>query len=369
MYPVSGQGYYKMGWIDGDTGHNPKGVIDSASGGIYSVTVNGWAYDEDNTGAALGIHVYIGDTCVGGGTADLERTDVHKAYGCGNYHGYSINLNLDRKFAGEQTVRVYAINVGGGTNAYLGEKKVTIGSDTAAPVISDCKVTNVTSSGYTVSCKVTDNTGVDRVQFPTWTNYQGQDDIFASWQTNPAASGKKNGDIYTYQVHISAHNYESGQYITHIYAYDKYGNASSSGVSAVVPIDVEDIVLDKESISFGTIGEEQTLKASVYPEGATNKTIKWTSKNTAVATVKDGVVKAVGAGETKIIATASSGVTAECTVKVSEKKLMGITIASKPKKLEYYVGDSLDTKGLVIQGTYSDGSSQRFESGFALLMY
>lgn len=365
MYPVSGQGYYKMGWIDGDTGHNPKGVIDSASGGIYSVTVNGWAYDEDNTGAALGIHVYIGDTCVGGGTADLERTDVHKAYGCGNYHGYSINLNLDRKFAGEQTVRVYAINVGGGTNAYLGEKKVTIGSDTAAPVISDCKVTNVTSSGYTVSCKVTDNTGVDRVQFPTWTNYQGQDDIFASWQTNPAASGKKNGDIYTYQVHISAHNYESGQYITHIYAYDKYGNASSSGVSAVVPIDVEDIVLDKESISFGTIGEEQTLKASVYPEGATNKTIKWTSKNTAVATVKDGVVKAVGAGETKIIATASSGVTAECTVKVSEKKLMGITIASKPKKLEYYVGDSLDTKGLVIQGTYSDGSSQRFESGFA----
>lgn len=188
MYPVSGQGYYKMGWIDGDTGHNPKGVIDSASGGIYSVTVNGWAYDEDNTGAALGIHVYIGDTCVGTGTADLERGDVHKAYGCGNYHGYSINLNLDRKFAGEQTVKVYAINVGGGTNAYLGEKKVTIGSDTTAPVISDCKVTNVTSSGYTVSCKVTDNTGVDRVQFPTWTSYQGQDDIFASWQTK---SGSK----------------------------------------------------------------------------------------------------------------------------------------------------------------------------------
>lgn len=365
MYPVSGQNYYKMGWIDGDTGHNPRGAFDTATGGIYSVKLTGWAYDEDNTSAALGIHVYIGDTCVGTGSADRERTDVHKVYNCGNYHGYEINLNLDRKFAGEQTIRVYAINVGGGTNAYLGEKKVTIGSDTKAPVISDCKVTNVTSSGYTVSCKVTDDTGVDRVQFPTWTAYKDQDDIFSEWGTNPAASGKKNGDIYTYQVQISAHNYESGQYITHIYAYDKYGNSSSAGVTATVPVDVEDIVLNQENLSFESVGQEQTLKASVYPENATNKTVKWTSENTAVATVKDGVVKAVGVGETKIIATASSGITAECIVKVNEKKLTGITILSKPEKLEYYVGDSLNTKGLTIQGTYSDGSKQNLESGFS----
>lgn len=364
MYPVSGQNYYKMGWIDGDTGHNPKGVIDGITGEIYSIRMSGWAFDEDNLGAALGIHVYIGDTCIGTGVADHERTDVHNVYGCGNYHGYEFEFNLDKKYAGEQTIRVFAINVGGGTNAYLGEKKVTIGSDTEAPVISDYKVTNVTSSGYTVSCTVTDNTGVDRVQFPTWTSYNGQDDIFAEWQINPGASGQKNGNTYTYQVNISAHNYEAGKYNTHIYAYDKYGNASCVGVSVIVPVDVEDIVLNQESLTFEAAGEEQTLKASVYPENATDKTVKWSSANSAVATVNNGVVKAVGAGETTITATTENGKKAECTVKVKEKKLTGISIASKPEKVEYYTGDSLDTKGMALTVAYSDGSSQKIQDGF-----
>ena len=364
MYPVTGQNYYKMGWIDGDTGHNPIGAIDSLNGGIYSVSLGGWAFDEDNTGAALGIHVYIGDTCVGTGTADRSRTDVNNVYGCGNYHGYEITLDLDRKYAGEQTVRVYAINVGGGVNAFLGERKVTIGADTEAPVISDCKVSNVTSSGYTVSCKVTDNTGVDRVQFPTWTPYNGQDDIFAAWETNPGASGQKNGDVYTYQVKTSAHNYEPGEYITHIYAYDRYGNASSASVSAIVPVDVEDIELSQESLTFEAAGEEQTLKAAVYPDNATDKTVTWSSGNTAVATVKDGVVKAVGAGETTITATTGNGKKAECSVTVKEKKLTNISIASKPEKTEYEEGDTLNTNGLVLNASYSDGSSQKIQSGF-----
>lgn len=365
MYPVSGQSYYKMGWIDSDGGHNPTGVIDSASGDIYSVTVAGWAFDEDDPSVTLGIHVYIGDDCIGTGVADLERKDVNDVYGCGNYHGYGLTFNVDKKFAGEQTVRVYAINVGGGTNVCIGEKKVNIGADTEAPVISDCKVTNVTSSGYTVSCKVTDNNGIDRVQFPTWTSYNDQDDIFESWQTNPAASGQKDGDIYTYQVYTSAHNYESGRYNTHIYAYDKYGNASMDGVAVDVPVDVDDIVLNQDNLTFEEIGQEQTLTASIYPDDATDKTVTWKSENPSVAAVKDGVVKAVGAGETKIIATASSGVTAECTVKVNEKKLTGLSIVSEPSKTEYYEGDTLDTKGLVLKAVYSGGSEENIESGFS----
>lgn len=365
MYPVSEQSYYKMGWIDSDGGHNPTGVIDSASGDIYSVTVAGWAFDEDDPSVTLGIHVYIGDEGIGTGVADLERKDVNDVYGCGNYHGYGLTFNVDKKFAGEQTVRVYAINVGGGTNTLIGEKKVNIGSDTEAPVISECKVTNVTSSGYTVSCKVTDNNGVDRVQFPTWTSYNDQDDIFESWQTNPAASGQKNGDIYTYQVYTSAHNYEAGRYNTHIYAYDKYGNASIDGVAVDVPVDVENVFLDQEELIFEEIGQEQTLTASIYPDDATDKTVTWKSEDSSIATVKDGVVKAVGAGETKIIATASSGATAECTVKVNEKKMTGLSIVSEPSKTEYYEGDTLDTKGLVLKAVYSDGSEENIESGFS----
>ena len=206
--------------------NNPIGAVESASGGIYSVSALGWAFDEDEPSTPLNIHVYIGDRIIGTTIANLARPDVNSTYGCSGNHGYEFTFEVGKEFVGEQTVRIYAINVGGGTNAFLGEKQVTIGEDTSAPVISDCKVTDITSSGYTVTCKVTDDTGVDRVQFPTWTAYNGQDDIVEAWQTNSAASGQKNGNVYTYEVKASEHNYELGIYNTHIYASDRYGNVS-----------------------------------------------------------------------------------------------------------------------------------------------
>ena len=108
----------------------------------------------------------------------------------------------------------------------LGKDVATTPSDTTAPVITNTKVVDIDENGYTVSCTVTDDNGVNRVQFPTWTDYAGQDDLFSNWETNPAASGTKNGDTFTYRVNISDHNYEKINYVTHIYAYDNYGNVA-----------------------------------------------------------------------------------------------------------------------------------------------
>jgi len=96
--------------------------------------------------------------------------------------------------------------------------------DTTKPVISNVKISNITSSSYTVSCTATDNVGIDRVQFPTWTGFSGQDDLASSWWTNTSVRGSKNGNTYSFTVHISAHNNETGRYYTYIYAYDKAGN-------------------------------------------------------------------------------------------------------------------------------------------------
>lgn len=65
-----------------------------------------------------------------------------------------------------------------------------------------------------------------------------------------------------------------------------------------------------------TAGETITLTAEVSPENATSKTVTWTSDNNEVATVKDGVVTGVKAGEATITASAG-GKTA--TVKVTVK--------------------------------------------------
>lgn len=101
--------------------------------------------------------------------------------------------------------------------------------------------------------------------------------------------------------------------------------ATAGDVSAVCKISVkaktvavEKVTLDKTSAEL-TVGDTATLKASVTPDNATDKTVTWTSSDDSVASVKDGVVTAVKAGTATI--TAKSGdKTATCTVTVKDKK-------------------------------------------------
>ena len=102
-----------------------------------------------------------------------------------------------------------------------------------APTITDVKVSDVTSSGYTVSCRVTDDSDIIRVQFPTWTNANGQDDLLGDWTTNHRVSGTRSGDIYSFRVNTTEHNNEIGNYTTHIYAFDRYNNMQCAGAPIV----------------------------------------------------------------------------------------------------------------------------------------
>lgn len=109
--------------------------------------------------------------------------------------------------------------------------------DRTAPTLTDIKVVEKDSKGYTVECKASDASGVDRVQFPTWTAKNDQDDIAKDWWTNQAVRGTRvSGDTYRFRVNISEHNYEVGRYATHIYVYDKYGNYSCGRSGCVVPL-------------------------------------------------------------------------------------------------------------------------------------
>lgn len=69
------------------------------------------------------------------------------------------------------------------------------------------------------------------------------------------------------------------------------------------------------------IGEAATLTATV----SDGSSVTWSSADEDVATVANGVVTAVGAGTTKIIATAK-GVTAECTVEVYDNSPLEFTL-------------------------------------------
>ncbi len=65
-------------------------------------------------------------------------------------------------------------------------------------------------------------------------------------------------------------------------------------------------------------GETAALTASVLPEAASYKRVKWSSDNEAAATVKNGVVTAVGEGKATITAvTVDGGISAQATVEVA----------------------------------------------------
>ena len=84
------------------------------------------------------------------------------------------------------------------------------------------------------------------------------------------------------------------------------------------PISVTGVSLDKHSESI-EVDSTSTLTATITPSNATNKTITWTSGNTSIATVSDGVVTGVSAGTTTItVRTADGNFTDTCTVTVTE---------------------------------------------------
>ena len=82
-------------------------------------------------------------------------------------------------------------------------------------------------------------------------------------------------------------------------------------------IPVETVSLDRNTLELFT-GDSYLLTATVLPADATDKTISWTSSNTAVATVADGLVQAVAKGETTVTATSRNGKSGSCRIVVSE---------------------------------------------------
>lgn len=81
---------------------------------------------------------------------------------------------------------------------------------------------------------------------------------------------------------------------------------------------VESVALNKTEASI-EVGAGETLIATVLPENASDKSVTWESDAEAVATVEDGVVTGVSAGEAIITVTTTDGEkTATCAVTVME---------------------------------------------------
>lgn len=102
------------------------------------------------------------------------------------------------------------------------------------------------------------------------------------------------------------------------------------------------ITLDKDTLTIAR-GETATLTATVEPADTTN-TIVWSSENDNIATVENGVVTAVGFGETTITA-ACGDKTASCKVTVTKATIAGT--ANIYTKEGFFYGATLGASPLI----------------------
>lgn len=110
-------------------------------------------------------------------------------------------------------------------------------------------------------------------------------------------------------------------------------------------VPVTGIRFDKENILFSEIGETALLRATVLPEDADNKNVRWESSNEKVATVENGIVTCKGYGTAEISATTEDGgFNAVCKVTAERKEILPTSITLDKADVTMNVGETTKLK-------------------------
>lgn len=104
------------------------------------------------------------------------------------------------------------------------------------------------------------------------------------------------------------------------------GNKTASSVITASNVLLTSVILNKTNATVG-VGDTTSIKATVAPVNASNKTVVWSSSNPSVATVNSsGIVTAVAVGTASITGTAqdASGISSVTTITVVSAGACGI---------------------------------------------
>lgn len=172
--------------------------------------------------------------------------------------------------------------------------------------------------------------------------------------------------------------YSDGSTETVSSGYTTSGFSSTTAGTKVVTVTYEgltttfNVTVNTPSISLSqtgktmTVGDTATLTATTTPSG---QSVSWTSSNSSVVSVSNGVVTAKASGTATITAKftyngKTYSKTCNITVNNITKTLTSISISSNPTKTTYEIGESLNTSGLKLKLNYSDSSSEIVSNGF-----
>ena len=124
----------------------------------------------------------------------------------------------------------------------------------------------------------------------------------------------------------------------------------------VTEVQPESITINENPWNYISVGQTQQLTVTILPENAADKTVTWSSDNTAAATVdQNGLVTAVGTGNAQITATTSNNLSASVWMVVSAAEPESITINEKTDSdLTLYVGDEFQLTATVLPENATD---------------
>ena len=132
----------------------------------------------------------------------------------------------------------------------------------------------------------------------------------------------------------------------------------SCKVTVIQP--VTGITISQESCQMSSIGESFQLEATVLPEDASNKEVRWSSSNESICMVSQGKVIATGYGTAVVIAsTVDGGFLASCVVNVEDTSAIQETTVDNQNDSPIY--DLMGCKvKKVIKGSLYIQNGQKF---------
>ncbi|MFJ7747150.1 Ig-like domain-containing protein [Peribacillus sp. NPDC097295] len=167
------------------------------------------------------------------------------------------------------------------------------------------------------------------------------------------------------------HAVSPGVAIVKVYTKNGHYDWSLITVCASKLVPVKSLSLNPKNVDMTLGGKDVTLTATITPTNATNKNIVWTTSAPSVATVKNGIVQAVGPGTAMITVSTEDGklqdkakvnVTVPVTGVTVDPNSLNLTVGGKDATLTTMISPSNATNKNVTWTT-SDPSVVTVENG------
>lgn len=125
---------------------------------------------------------------------------------------------------------------------------------------------------------------------------------------------------------------------------------------ALTPVEPTSINITPDNPTLN-VGSSVTLSVIATPSNAA-KTVTWSSSNTSVASVSNGVVTGLKEGTAKITAISTLNNSIKDEVTITVRSIKSIALSGKPTKTTYVEGETFNPSGLTVTATFNDNSTQ-----------